>query len=78
MKFLMSGFVISAAALLGGCVVVPPDYAYSGYAPGYYAPAPYYYGPSIRLGVGVYGGRGDYRSRRDGDYGRHGVYRHRH
>jgi len=61
-------FIASALALLGGCVAVPvgPGYygdapayyggapAYYGAAPGYYT-APYYYGPSV--GIGVYGGR---------------------
>jgi len=56
--------VVSALAVLGGCVAVPVGPGYyggsSGYyetpapAPAYYAP-PAYYGPSI--GIGFYGGR---------------------
>lgn len=65
MKLLKSGLVVAILALLGGCVVAPPAADY-GYAPGYYTPAPYYYGPSISFGI--YGGRGGYR-------GGHGHWR---
>jgi hypothetical protein len=68
-------FVVSALAMLGGCVAVPigPSYNsgppgyYGAQAPVYYAP-PVYYGPSI--GIGIYGGRRGY----DRGYDR----RHRH
>ena len=53
-------FVVSALAMLGGCVAVPVDSGYYAGSPGYYA-APAYYGPSI--GVEVSGdGRGYGRS----------------
>jgi hypothetical protein len=64
MNIIRVTFVVSALALLGGCMVVPVapgPYAgsrgYSAPAPAYYAP-PVYYGPSI--GIGIYGGRRGY------------------
>ena len=43
---------LSTLWTLGGCIAVPVG------GPGYYQPAPAYYGPSI--GIGIYG-RGGYR-----------------
>ena len=61
-KTLLVLATLSGAALLGGCVAVPVAPA-----PGYYQPAPAYYGPAYygpSVGVGVYGGwRGGYRGR---------------
>ena len=55
-----------AAATLSGCAVYgpPPPVAYYPAPAPYYAPAPAYYGPSVGVGIGVYGGRGY-------GYGRH-------
>ena len=47
MKTIKAVLVVATIATLSGCAVVPVG-------PGYYAPAPVYYGPS--LGIGVYGG----------------------
>jgi len=63
MKLLKLPLIVAALALLGGCVAVPvgPGYYGGGYGEAYSGPpapvyygAPYYYGPSI--GIGVYGG----------------------
>ncbi len=44
------------AASLGGCYYAPaPGYGY-GYAPGYYYPGSYYYGPTVS-GTVIYRGR---------------------
>ena len=63
MKLIKLTFVVSAVALLSGCVAVPVNSGYYDPAPVYVAPAPtyygppaYYYGPSI--GIGIYGRRG--------------------
>jgi len=56
MKMIKVAFVVSALALLGGCVAVPVDSGYYGGAPAVYAPAPVYFGPTI--GIGLYGSRG--------------------
>lgn len=53
MKIVRVAFVVSALALLGGCIAVPVSPGYYAPAPGYNAP-PVYYGPSI--GIGIYGG----------------------
>ena len=65
MKLIKSLFIVSALALLGGCIAVPVNSGYYGPAPAYVAPAPayygppaYYYGPSI--GIGIYGGSRGY------------------
>ena len=55
MKIIRAGFIVSALAILAGCVAVPvgPGY-YAGppgyYAPGYYAP-PAYYAPPVTIGI---------------------------
>ena len=60
MKLIRVTFVVSALAVLGGCVMVPVNPGYYAGSPGYYSPAsayyapPVYYGPSI--GIGIYGG----------------------
>jgi hypothetical protein len=66
MKVIKVTFVLSALALLSGCVAVPVNSGYYAPEPVYVAPAPVYYGapafygPSI--GIGIYGGtRGSYR-----------------
>lgn len=58
-------FVVSALAVMGGCVAVPAQPGYYEPAPVVFVPAPIYYGPSIRFGYsrgwgghGYYGGRG--------------------
>ena len=72
MKLIKLTFVVSALALLSGCIAVPVNSGYYEPAPVYVAPAPVYYGapayygPSI--GIGIYGG---YR----GGYGRGYRYR---
>ena len=59
--------IVSALAMLGGCVAVPaqPGYYYS--APGYYVPAPAYYGPPVYYGpsvsFGFFSGRRGFRHR---------------
>ena len=58
-------FVVSALAVLGGCVAVPVGPGYYGGSPGYYeAPAPAYYAPPVyygpSIGIGIYGGRHGY------------------
>ena len=80
MKVIRVTLIASALAVLGGCVAVPVDSAYYG-QPGYYAPAPAYYGPAYygpSIGIGVYGGSRGYRywGRRDHDRDdRHGDRR---
>jgi hypothetical protein len=69
MKLIKVTFVVSALALLTGCVAVPVNTGYYEPPPVVYAPPAYYYGPSI--GIGVYGG---YRGPRGG-YGRGYRYR---
>ena len=54
MKLIRVTFVVSALAVLGGCMAVPVNSGYYAESPAYYAP-PIYYGPSI--GIGIYGGR---------------------
>ena len=55
MKIFKVMFVVSALALLAGCVAVPVDGGYYGGAPGYYAPRyyapPAFYAPSFSIGV---------------------------
>ena len=66
MKTMKTTLIVSALAMLGGCVAVPVGQGYPG-PQAYYAPAPVYiappvvYGPSF--GFGFYGGRGGYRHR---------------
>jgi hypothetical protein len=55
MKIIKASLVVSALAVLAGCVAVPVGPGYNAgppgyYAPGYYAP-PAYYGPSVSIGV---------------------------
>ena len=69
MKLIKTTFVASALALLRGCIAVPVNSGYYEPAPVVYAP-PVYFGPSIGIGVGVYGG---YRGQRG--YGRGYGYR---
>jgi len=60
MKTVRVAFVVSALALLGGCMVVPVAPAPYAGPPGYYAPAPAYYAPPVYVapsfGFGFYGG----------------------
>ena len=55
MRIIRVSLIVSALAILAGCVAVPvgPGY-YDGprsyYAPGYYAP-PAYYAPSVSIGI---------------------------
>ena len=72
MKPIRLTLIVSALAVLSGCVAVPVDPGYYGDPRGYYGadPAYYgapYYGPSI--GIGIYGGSRSYRDgwRRDHD-----------
>jgi hypothetical protein len=66
-KLMVRGALLGALAIgLSACYYGPPPPApyYSGYAPGYYAPAygygygyaPYYAGPPVAVGVGFGGG----------------------
>ncbi len=53
----------AVVATFSGCAVYgpPPPAAYYQPAPApYYAPAPAYYGPTVGVGIGVYGGSGYY------------------
>jgi len=50
MKLIRVTFVVSALALLGGCMAVPVSPGYYAPAPAYYAPS-VYYGPSIGIGI---------------------------
>ena len=55
MKIIRASLVVSALAVLAGCVAVPVGPGYNGgpsgyYAPGYYAP-PAYYSPSVSIGI---------------------------
>ena len=65
MKIIKIGFVLTALAVLGGCMAVPVDPGYAAAPPRYYAPAPVYYpapvlyGPPV--GFGFYGGGHGYR-----------------
>ena len=64
MKLIRATFVVSALAVLGGCVAVPVNPGYYAGSPGYYAPAPAYYVPPVyygpSIGIGIYGGRRGY------------------
>lgn len=57
-------FIVSALALLGGCVAVPVSPGYYAGPPAYYAPAPAYYVPPVyygpSVGIGIYNGRRGY------------------
>jgi hypothetical protein len=60
MKIIRMTFVVTALAVLGGCMVVPvAPGTYAG-SPGYYAPAPAYYAPPVyygpSVGIGIFGG----------------------
>jgi hypothetical protein len=66
MKSIKTVLVLSAVAMLGGCIAVPVGPGYYGGAgyydgPRYYAPAPVYYGPPVSLGIGIGGGGRGYR-----------------
>ena len=67
MKLIRVTFVVSALAVLSGCIAVPVSPGYYGGSPGYSAPAPAYYAPSAyygpSIGIGIYGGRRGYRFR---------------
>ena len=52
MKIIRLAFVVSALAVLAGCVAVPVNSGYYAGPPAVYAP-PVYFGPSI--GIGFYG-----------------------
>jgi hypothetical protein len=56
MKIIRVTIVLSALAVLAGCVAVPVGPGYYGGPPGYYA-APAYYGPAFSIGI-FGGGRG--------------------
>jgi hypothetical protein len=64
MNIIKVTFVLSALAILAGCVAVPVEPGYYGGPPGYYPPAyyppPAYYGPSFSFGF-FGGGRGHWR-----------------
>lgn len=56
MKFMKATFMLAALLLTSACAVVPPAPGYY-YGPGYYEPAPVYYGPSFGFSYyGYYGG----------------------
>ena len=59
MKTFKLFLVLSALAVLGGCVAVPVQSGYYEPAATYYYGPPVYYGPAI--GIGIYGGGGGYR-----------------
>lgn len=56
LKSILLAGALAGLAMLGGCVAVPVA------GPGYYQPAPAYYGPPVyygpAVGIGVYGGGG--------------------
>ena len=59
MKLIRVTFIVSALAVLGGCIAVPVYPGSYGGSPGYSAPASAYYGPPVYygpVGFGVYGG----------------------
>ena len=60
MSIIRVTFVVSASAILAGCVAVPVAPGYYGGPPGYYAPAPGYYAPPAYYGpsfsIGIFGG----------------------
>ena len=60
MNIIKISLVLSALAILGGCVAVPVGPGYASGPPGYYAPAPVYYAPPAvyapSVGFGFYGG----------------------
>lgn len=65
MEMIKLAFVVSAIAVLGGCVAVPVNSGYYGGPPAVYAPAPAYYAPPVyfgpSFGIGIYGGGGGHR-----------------
>jgi hypothetical protein len=65
MKLIRLTFLVSAVALLSGCVAVPVNSGYYGSGAVVYAPAPVIYAPPVfygpSIGIGIYGGRGGYR-----------------
>ena len=50
MKIIRASLVVSALAVLAGCVAVPVGPGYYAGPPGYYAP-PAYYAPSVSIGI---------------------------
>ena len=66
----LSAFALMGVVTLSGCVTVPADpyYGYDYPPAGYYSPGPYYYGPSISLGI--------FSSRSYGSGGYHGRRPH--
>ena len=79
MKLIRVTFVVSALAVLGGCVMVPVNPGYYAGPPGYDAPAPAYYAPPAyygpSIGIGIYGGRRGYGPGYGRGYGRGYGYR---
>lgn len=59
MKIIKISFMLSAIAILGGCVAVPVGPGYGAAPPGYYAPPAVYYAPPAMIapsiGFGFYG-----------------------
>jgi hypothetical protein len=53
MKSIRVVFVLSALAILTGCVAVPVEPGYYAGPPGYYAPPPVYYAPPAFYGPSV-------------------------
>lgn len=50
MRIIRVSLVVSALAVLAGCVAVPVGPGYYAGPPGYYAP-PAYYAPSVSIGI---------------------------
>ncbi len=77
MKLIRLTFLVSALAMLSGCVAVPVNSGYYDAAPAVYVPAPVIYAPPVfygpSIGIGIYGGRSGY----GGRGGRGGGYRYR-
>lgn len=58
MKFIRTSLVVSAFAVLAGCVAVPVGPGYNAGPPGYYAPG-YYAPPAVyapAVSIGFFGG----------------------
>jgi len=59
MNIIKISFVLSAMAVLGGCVAVPVEPGYAAGPPSYYAPPAVYYAPPAiiapSIGFGFYG-----------------------
>ncbi len=81
MKIIKISLVLSAMAILGGCVAVPVEPGYAAAPPGYYAPPAVYYAPPAiiapSIGFGFYGSSRSHHGARSHSGGRSGTRGHR-